>query len=100
MFAPGMVKLARSSGATILPMFCTPTGEHSAVLEIDRPIELKRSGNRDKIIEHSLRQFAGALEARIRRRPECFRNWHLIGLAATERGAEDARERVQPRNLT
>ena len=95
MFAPGMVKLARLSGATILPMFCVPTGERNAVLEIGPPIVLERSGDRDEIVEHSLRQFAGALEAQIRRRPECFRNWHLVGFAASARGANRARECVQ-----
>ena len=84
LFAPGMVKLAKLSGATILPMFCIPTGEGGAVLEINRPIVTQSSGKRDEIVEHSLCQFTDALEKHIRRRPECFRNWHLVGLSKSE----------------
>jgi len=78
-FAPGMVKLAQSAGATLLPMFCVPTDGQNAVLEIDPPVVLQGSGDRNERIEHALCQFAAALEARIRQRPDCFRNWHQIG---------------------
>jgi predicted LPLAT superfamily acyltransferase len=81
MFAPGMVKLAGMTGATLLPMFCVPTDKGGAVLEISPPIAVPESGDLDRATENALRRFAGALEAHIRLRPECFRNWHLIRLA-------------------
>jgi len=81
-FAPGMIKLAWTSGAALLPMFCVPSESDGAVLEIGPPIVFQCSGSRNEVVEHALRQYARALESRIRRHPEGFRNWHLIGAAA------------------
>jgi len=77
--APGAVKLARVSGAPLLPMFWAPAGEGGPALEIDPPIVPDASADADRAIAECLQKFAGALESRVRRWPRSYRNWHLLG---------------------
>jgi lauroyl/myristoyl acyltransferase len=81
--APGAVKLARVSGAPLLPMFWVPEGEGAPALEIDPPIDPPRaaaaSADTDEAIVECLQTFADALERRVRRWPRAYRNWHLLG---------------------
>ena len=69
-FSPGMVSLARISGATILPMFCLRQPGGSTTLVFEEPIEL----------DAGVAQYADMLEIYIRRYPEQYRNWHLLRL--------------------
>jgi lauroyl/myristoyl acyltransferase len=75
--APGAVKLSRLSGAPLLPVFWVPSGEGAPALEIDPPIVPR--GEDDESVTACLQQFASALEARVRRWPASYRNWHLLG---------------------
>jgi lauroyl/myristoyl acyltransferase len=75
--APGAVKLARLSGAPLLPMFWAPSGDGAPALEIDPPIVPR--GDDDDSVADCLQQFATALESRVRRWPADYRNWHLLG---------------------
>jgi lauroyl/myristoyl acyltransferase len=77
--APGAVKLARVSGAALLPLFWVPEGEGAPALEIGPPIVPGASAGDDEAIVDCLQQFAGALEERVRRWPRAYRNWHLLG---------------------
>jgi len=77
--APGAVKLARASGAPLLPMFWAPEGEGAPALEIDPPIVPDASGDADAVIVECLQKFADALDGRVRRWPRTYRNWHLLG---------------------
>ena len=75
--APGAVKLARLSGAPLLPFFWTPGRDGVAVVEIDPPIVPEGEG--DAAVVACLQQFADALDRRVRRWPDAYRNWHLLG---------------------
>lgn len=75
--APGAVKLARLSGAPLLPYFWVPEGAGSPAVEIDPPVVPE--GDADDAVLHCLQGFAKSLEARVRRWPEAYRNWHLLG---------------------
>ena len=76
-FAPGAVKLARLSGAPLLPLFWVPEGEGAAALEIGPPIHPGGDGDGDTV--RCLQAFADALDERVRRWPHAYRNWHMLG---------------------
>lgn len=67
-FSPGMVSLAKISGATILPMFCLRQPEGRTMLVFEEPIR----------VDAGIAQYADMLEAYIRQHPEQYRNWHLL----------------------
>jgi lauroyl/myristoyl acyltransferase len=73
-FSPGMVSLAKISGATILPMFCLRQPEGCTTLVIEEPIRL----------DTGVAQYADMLEAYISRYPEQYRNWHLLRRAEAD----------------
>jgi lauroyl/myristoyl acyltransferase len=78
-FATGMVTLARACGAPILPLFCVD-GENGRIrVVIEPPLRIAASGQRDDAIESTIRQYARLLERYVRRHPEQYRNWHLLG---------------------
>ena len=79
LFAPGMVSLAKLSGATILPMFCIEERNGRNIFTIEGPIHIEKDDDKDRGMENSLKHYAGLLEARIRQYPELYRNWHLLG---------------------
>ena len=77
LFPTGMVSLAKRSGATLLPMFCI-TGENGGLrLVIERPIDIQ--GDREQGFENSVFQYVRLLESYIRKYPENYRKWHLLG---------------------
>jgi lauroyl/myristoyl acyltransferase len=69
-FSPGMVSLAKMSGATILPMFCLRQPDGRTTLVFEEPIR----------VDAGVAQYAGILEIYIRRYPDQYRNWHLLRL--------------------
>lgn len=75
--APGAVKLAMLSGAPLLPFFWAPRGEGAPALDIEPPIV--PAGHDDESISRCLQAFADALETRVRRWPDAYRNWHMLG---------------------
>ena len=90
MFAPGMAKLSRLSGAPILPTFWVPSGEPWGVVEILPPIDIAKSPDHETAVVDSIRQFAAALEERVRRWPEVYRNWHMVRPQRAERPCAQA----------
>jgi lauroyl/myristoyl acyltransferase len=79
LFATGMVTLARISGSSILPMFCIPQRNGTSVVTIEGPIHIESDVDRERALENSLKQYGALLETHIRRDPELYRNWHLLG---------------------
>jgi lauroyl/myristoyl acyltransferase len=78
LFAPGMVSLAKLSGASILPIFCIQESTGAIILTIDSPIRIERDMGRERGLEDSLKEYAGRLEAYVRRYPDLYREWHLL----------------------
>jgi lauroyl/myristoyl acyltransferase len=72
-FAPGMVSLAKLSGAPLLPIFCT--GSDSLVIEA--AIRVDPTAERERAVQQALGQYAALLETYVRRRPELYRSWHV-----------------------
>jgi lauroyl/myristoyl acyltransferase len=74
-FATGMVSVARTGGAALLPLFCVrePDGRLRVIVEPAIPV----SHGRDReTVEQPLRSYADLLGTYIRRYPEQYRNWH------------------------
>ena len=86
-FATGMVSLARFSGATILPVFCLREKNREPHLFIESPIPVKADGDRETGFRKSLSGYVSLLESYVRKHPEQYRNWHLLGLQPFERQA-------------
>jgi KDO2-lipid IV(A) lauroyltransferase len=78
-FATGMVSLARMTGAVILPLFCLRDAEGEFRLILEEPITVAAGEDSARAAEISIARFAGLLEAYIRRYPEQYWNWHLLG---------------------
>lgn len=76
-FATGMLSLARLSGATLLPMYCTPTDDGGYFLEIMAPQDVQGVEAHNRVPTPILRN-ARELEARIRAHPDWYRHWHLL----------------------
>jgi len=91
-FSTGMVSLAKTAGATILPMFCVAGKDGRTSLIIERPIHTNADADREHTLENSVAEYIGLLEAYIRRYPEQYRNWHLVGNSPEVRRLKDSQE--------
>ena len=78
LFATGMVSLAKTSGVSILPMFCVQEPGSEIRLIVERPIRIDTGIEREQGLENSIAEYVGLLESRIRRYPEQYRSWHHI----------------------
>ena len=76
-FSTGMVSLAKTCGAPILPVFCFHDRNDNMNLIIEGPIEIDTNLHRDRSLESSLAQYVGLLESYIRRYPEKYLQWHF-----------------------
>jgi lauroyl/myristoyl acyltransferase len=81
-FTTGMVSLARSAGAPLLPLFCLPSPEGGFQVIIERPVRLLRTGDRDRDLRDSLQDFAALFETHIARHPGWYRLWRGAGARA------------------
>jgi len=84
LFAPGMISLAKLSGAPILPMFCLQKRTGAISLTIESPISIAKDADRERGLKDSLKEYAGLLEGYIRRYPQLYRNWHLLGKCSND----------------
>lgn len=73
-FPTGMVSVARTTGAALLPLFCVrePDGRYRVVIEPALPVSdvAAREGE-------TLGRYAQILDAWMRRYPEQYRSWHF-----------------------
>jgi lauroyl/myristoyl acyltransferase len=74
-----MVSLAKLAGATILPLFCFSNSDGQTTLILESPIPLDLDDSRKQVNEKALMYYADLLESYIRRYPDQYRNWHLVG---------------------
>jgi len=77
-FSTGMVHFARYTGAPILPFYCFRAGADGIRLVIERPLRPASKGDRDAVIQRTLKSYARQLEAYVKRHPSQYRNWHLL----------------------
>lgn len=74
-FPTGMVSLARTCGAALLPLFCVRADDGRVQVIIEPAIPVPQDSRED--IAAPLRQYAALLESYIRRYPDQYRNWHF-----------------------
>lgn len=76
-FPTGIVTLARTSGAPLLPTFCLPGRPPRVVIEpaIALPAEL----DREDAARSAIVRMVGRLEHHARRHPSRYVNWHMLG---------------------
>jgi lauroyl/myristoyl acyltransferase len=78
-FPTGLVTLANISGASILPMFCFREHNGEAGVVIEKPIRIDPAADRERKVAAGVALYVSMLEGYIRRYPEQYRNWHLLG---------------------
>ena len=92
-FPTGMVSVARTAGATLLPLFCVRErdGRYRVVIEPAVPVAdaAEREGD-------TLRGYAAILDDYLRRYPDQYRSWHFPwwAAAASRGAASDTHERA------
>ncbi len=79
-FTTGLVSLARLSGAPLLPMFCVLAEDNRLELTIHPALDLSGS-DAERSQAAGMAHYAQVLEARIRRSPGQYRNWHSVAAA-------------------
>ena len=79
LFSPGMVSLAKISGASILTMFCIQEKKGKTTLIIEPPIHIETGLDRERGLEKGLTQYVNLLELYIKRYPEKYRSWRYLG---------------------
>jgi lauroyl/myristoyl acyltransferase len=73
-FATGIVTLARTSGAPLLPTFCL-----AGRVVIEPPIEVPPAPDREAAVRQAIVRGVERLEHHARRHPSRYVNWHLLG---------------------
>lgn len=81
-FATGMVSLARTSGARLLPLFCVDAGGRMRVI-VEPAVEMPSDENRDVVVDRVLRSYAQLLDGYVRRHPDQYRNVHALTEGST-----------------
>jgi lauroyl/myristoyl acyltransferase len=76
-FPTGIASLARTSGATILPLFCVEERPNLPSLSIESPIPMDQPGDREASVERAILQYISVAESYIRRYPEQYRAWNF-----------------------
>src|SRR5207244_1175920 len=75
-FATGMVSLARTTGAPLLPLFCLRESGGRLHMIIEPPIPVATTDDREADLEAPLRAYLAVVERHLRRHPDQYRNWH------------------------
>jgi lauroyl/myristoyl acyltransferase len=76
-FYTGMVSLARSTGAPIIPTFCMQEGKNKIMMIFEPPISVDADLDRDGASKIYIHQYVGLLEKHIRKYPAQYYNWHF-----------------------
>ena len=79
LFSTGIVSLAKISGAPVLPMFCVKGIDDRTSLIIEQPIQIERNADRERCLEDSVAQYISLLESYIKKYPEQYQKWRLLG---------------------
>jgi len=74
-FSTGMISLARSAGATVLPLYCVAQGDAGVEVIIEAPIDVASAPTREANLVAGVHQVADLLEQYCRKYPEQFYGW-------------------------
>ena len=75
MFPPGPARLARKTGAAILPLFCIQQSDYTHLAVIEKPIDQQLSADRDADVLHNTMLFTRAFETYINQHPDHWFFW-------------------------
>jgi lauroyl/myristoyl acyltransferase len=78
-FSAGPARLAKLAGCPLLPVFVVRDGKSRTIrVVVDRPIDLDRGGNKDKMLELAAQEFADRHQPFIKSHPHQWRDWKLL----------------------
>ena len=80
-FPTGVVTLARTSGAPLLPAFCLPGPGRTLRVVIEPAIALPAELDREQGIRDVIARYVERLERHARHHPSRYLNWYLVGAA-------------------
>jgi len=75
-FATGVVSLAASTGAALIPVFSFQESNGESKVVFEKALDLDDRAPRLQLQRWALRQFARSLESHVRRHPEQWLRWH------------------------
>lgn len=73
-FPTGMVSVARTAGAALVPLFCVRERDGSHRVVIEPPLPVSDAAEREG---DTLRRYAEILDGYLRRYPDQYRSWHF-----------------------
>ena len=79
-FSTGMISLARTSGATIVPVFCVRENNANIKVIVEPPIDVGSSAGRKASLIDGVSQYATLLERYCRMYPEQFYAWSELAI--------------------
>lgn len=79
-FSTGIINLARTSGATVLPLICVGRRDDDIEVIVEPAIDISSAPTREENLISGVRQSAGLLERYCRRHPEQFYGWGDLAL--------------------
>lgn len=96
LFPPGPARMARTTGAALLPLFCVQQPDYSHTAVIEAPIARQLTDDREADVRRTTAAFARVFETYVERHPEHWMFWEefqeglLIPLAGADEGRSAA----------
>jgi KDO2-lipid IV(A) lauroyltransferase len=75
LFPPGPARMARTTGAALLPLFCVQQPDYTHVAIIEAPIDPCLTGDRYENVRQTTAAFASVFETYVKRHPEHWMFW-------------------------
>jgi len=75
LFPPGPARMARTTGAALLPLFCVQQPDYTHTAVIEPPIARRLTGDREDDVRRSTAEFARVFETYVNRHPEHWMFW-------------------------
>jgi KDO2-lipid IV(A) lauroyltransferase len=75
LFPPGPARMARTTGAVMLPLFCVQQKDFTHLAVIEEPIAMQRTDDRKHDVREITAQYARVFETFVNRHPEHWMFW-------------------------
>jgi KDO2-lipid IV(A) lauroyltransferase len=75
LFPPGPARMARTTGAALLPLFCVQQPDHTHTAFVEAPVPQQATEDRDADVRRTTAAFARVFETYVERHPEHWMFW-------------------------
>ncbi|MGA2527112.1 MAG: lysophospholipid acyltransferase family protein [Smithellaceae bacterium] len=98
LFPPGPARMARTTGAVLLPLFCVQQPDFTHLAIIEAPIALQLTDDRKADVRHSTAEYTRVFETFIKRHPEHWMFWEEFQEGCLIPKAESCEGLPEPQN--